>query len=115
MTIAYCWRNGELGFTDDSLPHGAIIIDKGTGIKWKGNIEVLCRLSYSGAAYLIPGIPEAYDDEEALLALYTFQASLEWTQLPKKQRDKISWAKYVEEKMTIKGKRKCKVYKIKRK
>lgn len=73
-TIAYCWRNGELGFTDGPLPEGALILDKGTGKEWRERIEIMCRLSYDGHTWLVPGIPEADDDIEALVAVRKFIA-----------------------------------------
>ena len=94
-TIAYCWRSGKLEFTDNSLPSGALIISKGRGLKWRQKVEVLCRLAYDGITYLVPGVPEAENDEEALQAVYRFRAAVEWTLLPKKEKERIAWADYI--------------------
>lgn len=75
-TIAYCWRSGLLGFADGTLPDGALPLDRGTGDEWRGGVEVMCRLMKDGSGrYLVPGVPEAENDEEALQAVFKFR---EW-------------------------------------
>ena len=97
MTLAYCYRNGVLGFTDSACPDGALPVAKGNGKKWRQQVEVLCRLAYDGVRLLVPGVPEAENDTDALNAVYRFQAALEWALLPKKTRQKTSWADYISE------------------
>ena len=99
MTIAYCWRNGTVGFTDGKLPDGALILSKGNGTKWRDKVEVLCRLAYDNKTYLVPGVPEAEDDDDALNAVIRFRAVLEWALLSKNERGKTSWVEYVKMKV----------------
>lgn len=70
--IAYCWRTGELEFTDHKLPDGALIISKGRTKAWEEQVRVLCRLGYDNTTWFVPGVPEAESDQEALDAVMRF-------------------------------------------
>ena len=68
-TYAYCWRSGQIEFGED-IPEGAIKIGKGAlTIK---NVKTRARHAYDNKTLLVPGVPEAEDDIEALKALSNF-------------------------------------------
>lgn len=91
MIFAYCWRSGHLEF-GTKLPSGALPIHKfkQSDTKTREQIEVLCRLSYDGKSHLVPGIPEAADDENAEKAFNFFREWLQWCLLPKERRDRTA-------------------------
>lgn len=69
-TCAFCWRNGviEIGKEAD-VPEGAIVFARGSKRLLADICEVRSRLAYDGVTLLVPGIPEAEDDDAALDAL----------------------------------------------
>lgn len=71
LEFAYCWRSGVVEFGKE-LPAGAIAITRGAGIVWREWVAIKCRLAYDGKTLLVPGIPEAEDDEAAFTALKKF-------------------------------------------
>lgn len=86
---AYCWASGEVGF-GNQVPEGAIFFAEGEGETFKERIQVLCRLAYptykngvkQRPVWLVPGIPEAENEKEALEALYKFK---DWLDTIEKQ------------------------------
>jgi hypothetical protein len=70
--LAYCDRSGVIGYTAGKLPAGRLPIARGEKQKLDEAIGGLCRLAYDNKTMLVPGIPEAQDDDEALEALATF-------------------------------------------
>lgn len=89
MTIAYCWRGGEVKFTDDKLPDGALLISNSElyqprthtpsgqpitdPLPWRDHIEACCRRAYDGQTLLVPGVPEADDENRALECVISFR------------------------------------------
>ena len=69
---AYCWASGEIGF-DKSIPNGALPIKKNCSKRDIEKIQVRSRLSYDGKTHLVPGIPEAENQDEAYEALQRFK------------------------------------------
>jgi hypothetical protein len=69
---AFAWRNGRVQF-GVNVPDGAICISEGDCSEWRKAIETLCRLSYCGKYWLVPGVPEAESDIEAVDALVAFK------------------------------------------
>ncbi|MDO0944630.1 hypothetical protein [Chromohalobacter israelensis] len=68
---AYCFATGEIG-TGIATPAGAIEIATGSARDLKTEIEVVARLAYDNETLLVPGVPEAADQQEALDALCQF-------------------------------------------
>lgn len=64
-------RRGVIEFAA-RLPEGLLPI----GRDWEGRIrravEVVARHAYDGRTLLVPGVPEAADDDAALDAMYAF-------------------------------------------
>ena len=72
--VAWCWRTGEIEF-GDTLPtdkpdgSGAIEIAQGPIYALKGRVSALARHGYKDRTLLVPGIPEAPNDADAIKAL----------------------------------------------
>ena len=75
MAVAYCWRDGSIGI-DRRLPKNAIKLGEAHGIRLKKAVSVCARHSRDGLALLVPGIPEADNDTEALQAVQHFREQL---------------------------------------
>jgi len=77
-TRAYCWRSGLIEF-GPKIPAGAIPITdiRGRQISRK-SIEAGARLNYNHQL-LVPGVPEADSDQEAMTALEKW---IEWLSDP---------------------------------
>ncbi|MGG6201420.1 host nuclease inhibitor protein [Salmonella enterica] len=67
---AYCWASGLIGF-GNTLPEGALPIIVGEEKQVRDVVGVLARHAYNGDL-LVPGIPEAADQNEAREALERF-------------------------------------------
>ena len=82
MITAYCWRSGRIEFGQD-VPEGALPLITGEENHIRKLVDVRARHAYEQGVLLVPGIPEAANDEEAYKALSRFKA---WLQ-PKTQRE----------------------------
>ncbi|HAK6289854.1 TPA: host nuclease inhibitor protein [Salmonella enterica] len=67
---AYCWASGLIEF-GNTLPEGALPIIVGEEKQVRDVVGVLARLAYNGDL-LVPGIPEAANQNEAREALERF-------------------------------------------
>lgn len=76
---AYAWRSGLIGF-GERVPSGALPILTVDGKSFtRDQIEGAARHSYDGAQLLVPGLPEAKSDAEAMDA---FERWIEWLRDP---------------------------------
>ncbi|MGO1072587.1 hypothetical protein [Lysobacter sp. CA199] len=66
--IAYCFASGHIRF-GQIVPPGAIEIARGRADELREQITATARLAYDGETLLVPGVPEASDDDEKALAL----------------------------------------------
>lgn len=66
--IAYCWSSGLIQF-GPTLPDGAIGIATGEESKVRDVIEVTARHAYDNESLLVPGVPEAANEREGIVAL----------------------------------------------
>lgn len=71
MAFAYAFRSGHIGF-GDIIPEGAMSLGKGDLKELLDLISGVARLAYDNETYLVPGIPEAETDAEALAAFTKF-------------------------------------------
>lgn len=71
---AYCYASGEICF-GRSLPEGALPIARGPAKALRQRMEVVARHAYDGKTLLVPGVPEAANQIEAVDALLRFR---EW-------------------------------------
>ena len=79
---AYCFASGEIGF-GPSLPYGALPIAKGEDGPLHDFISGIARHAYDNQTLLVPGIPEAEDEDAALKALIKFRDWISGMRLPK--------------------------------
>lgn len=70
--IAYCWASGSIEFAS-SVPDGAIEIARGSARVVRAEIEVTARHGYQAGVLLVPGVPEAPDEQRAGDALELFK------------------------------------------
>jgi hypothetical protein len=78
---AYCNRSGVIGF-GRKIPEGYLLIMKGPARKLREEINIAARHGYEKGILLVPGVPEADSEYEALEALFRFKQwlkkSVEW-------------------------------------
>lgn len=69
---AYCYASGEIEF-GRNVPEGALLIAKAPVKILRPIIEVVARHAYDGTTLLVPGIPEAPDQNVGIDALRRFR------------------------------------------
>lgn len=72
MFHAYVFRNGEIGF-GCFVPEKAMRITSSSTKKLRPICEAIARHAYDGFTLLVPGVPEADDDEDAIAAVIRFR------------------------------------------
>jgi len=77
LMYAYAWRSGRIEF-GRRVPKGALEIGYSNGRKFRNIIEVNARSGRGNDWLLVPGIPEAESDVEALAALKRFAELVRW-------------------------------------
>lgn len=94
--VAWCWRSGRIE-VGDNLPDagpegdGPIRIADGPKAFLQGRLEVVARHAYERGVLLVPGVPEAEDEQAALKALSDW---LKWCG-KSRARDGITFAEEV--------------------
>lgn len=73
---AYAWRNGRIEF-GNKVPEGAICFASGKAKKVRAVVTATARQAYDGVTLLVPGVPEAENDDAAMDALITYSR---WTE-----------------------------------
>lgn len=70
-TIAYCDRRGVIGFAvGEPWPDGTLAFYSArTEVACRRKVEATARHAYDGTTLLVPGVPEALDDDHALEAV----------------------------------------------
>lgn len=82
MIYANVTRGGVITFephadlTLATLPVG--YANNRDAVRFRDIVEVNARRAYDGKTLLVPGIPEANNDDEALIALKRFRKMIEW-------------------------------------
>jgi hypothetical protein len=76
---ANCYRSGEIIFLSegDEVPEGVALIASGPADEVRAAVEVMARHSRYDETLLVPGLPEADDNEQALTALRLFIGEVE--------------------------------------
>ena len=69
---AYAWKSGKIEF-GRKTPEGAMTITVGPAKHIKHVISAIARHAYDGVTLLVPGIPEAANEDDALDAFIAFQ------------------------------------------
>ncbi len=72
---AYCWRNGKIQI-GRKTPEKALCVGRGPYRALRRLVDVRARLAYDNKTRLVPGIPEAENDEEAFEAAVQFKRNL---------------------------------------
>lgn len=75
-TTAYCYRSGEIDFCSGHLPDGVLPIRFNATKAEVKKIKVMARLAYDNKTLLIPGVPEAEDENTAYEAFNKFVRAL---------------------------------------
>lgn len=77
-TLAYCDRNGVIGFSVDCPPPENMLVfySARTERACRRKVEASARHAYDGVNLLVPGVPEAVDDGHALAAVQIHRAWL---------------------------------------
>lgn len=75
---AYCWRGGRIELVKNNvhLP-SAFIITRGPAKRLRELICALSRHAYDGKTLLVPGLPEAKDENSAVRAVLSFRKEIE--------------------------------------
>jgi hypothetical protein len=68
---AYCYASGQIGIADE-VPNGALPIARGRERAVRRLIEATARHAYDGTTLLVPGVPEAPNQNAALKALHAY-------------------------------------------
>ena len=75
MPVVYCSRDGVIGI-GRRAPRGSLPLVSARGRNLRRIVEVVARHAYDGRTLLVPGIPEATSDVEALEAARSFQGQV---------------------------------------
>lgn len=76
MAYAYAYRSGEIGF-GLIVPDNALEIARGEKRRITNIIKGIARQAYDGKTWLVPGVPEATDQNAAIEALIRFAGEIE--------------------------------------
>ncbi|PZU89095.1 MAG: hypothetical protein DI527_16305 [Chelatococcus sp.] len=76
MAKIICWRSGEAEIVSRARD-GAITLMTGPRARLSRLLSAHARHAYDGTTLLVPGLPEAEDDNAALAAAVAFQTRLE--------------------------------------
>lgn len=73
-----CWRSGEVTVVDlDQVPNGTLTLAIGQRSDLQRALSAVARHAYDGRTLLIPGVPEADDNnQQAWRATKRFEAAL---------------------------------------
>lgn len=69
--IMSCDRGGTITISE-VMPKGNLPIARGNQKELTTHMQGKARLAYDNRTYLVPGIPEAKDSDEAMTALWRF-------------------------------------------
>lgn len=76
MAKIICWRSGEAEIVSRA-PVGSATLMTGPRSRLEKLLSVHARHAYDGKTLLVPGLPEAGDDDAAVRAVRLFQLRLE--------------------------------------
>ena len=74
--LIYCWRSGEIE-VGTVEPEGAITLARGELRALHAAVAGTARLAYDGKTWLVPGVPEAADDDDAWRSARAYRTRLE--------------------------------------
>lgn len=75
MAAIVCWRSGEAEVVSRPPP-GTVVLASGKRHRLQAVLSVVARHAYDGRTLLVPGLPEADDDDQAVAAVERCKAML---------------------------------------
>ena len=69
--LAYCYASGQIGF-GEAIPSGALPIARGEAATLVDFIKGVSRRGHNGQTLLVPGVPEASNEAQALERMEEF-------------------------------------------
>jgi hypothetical protein len=93
----FAYRSGHLAFIEGPMTEGtaalsgALIVATGPKDIVEPTVKGMARLAYDNETYLVPGCPEAGDDDDA--AYKAFAAWFDWVQMALEKRGVTMQAK----------------------
>ncbi|MFA6966098.1 host nuclease inhibitor protein [Bosea sp. (in: a-proteobacteria)] len=75
MAAVVCWRSGEVEVVSRA-PAGSVTLMRGPRKRLEKLLSACARHAYDGRTFLVPGVPEADTDQQALDAVERFQRFL---------------------------------------
>lgn len=85
MATAYCYRSGEI-LIGSSCPKEGLKLARARKSLLERTVSAVARHAYDGVTLLVPGIPEADTDAEALEAAIRFRREIERRIAPRGKR-----------------------------
>jgi hypothetical protein len=82
MAHILSWRCGTVA-VESRKAEGALVLATGPRKRLQDALEVCARHAYDGKTLLVPGVPEAKDDQAAIKATLVFQTFLNVRLAPK--------------------------------
>lgn len=76
MAVICCWRSGEVELATRPV-EGSLTLARGPRKRLELVLLALARHAYDSKTLLVPGLPEAPDDDAALTAVVEFQTQIE--------------------------------------
>lgn len=73
----HCYRSGEIVLSRAPDMDGAVALCQRSKPELLRLLSAKARLAYDDETWLVPSLPEAVSDTEAMIALETFQTRLE--------------------------------------
>ncbi len=75
---AHCFRTGEIKISRKRDEPGMLLVGIGPGKELKEKVSARARLADDGQTMLVPGLPEAENEKDALDAVNDFVDFLNW-------------------------------------
>lgn len=72
MKYAYCHRSGEITISDTELDTGLLFLGSGDD-DFVTRLKIRARHAYDGKTYLVPNVPEAANEEDAVTSVHYFK------------------------------------------
>lgn len=73
IAIAYCWASGEIEISEETddfeLPEGVIEFARGEAGELAHRIDMRARHAYEPGLFLVPGLPEYDEHEDAAIQI----------------------------------------------
>ena len=78
ILYAHCFRTGEIKISRKRDEPGMLLVGSGPGKELREKVSARARLADDGHTMLVPGLPEAESEKDALDAVNSFGDFLYW-------------------------------------